>query len=53
MDDVKGGGDYSKGLQLSPLNELSGELLCGFSGWVVAELLRETNFGSSSGGELG
>ena len=37
--DVKmGGGDYLKGVQLSPLDELSGELSGGSSGRVVAEL---------------
>ena len=38
MDDVKGGGDYPKGVQLSPLNELSNELSGGFSGRVVVEI---------------
>ena len=38
MDDVKGGGDPPKGVQLSPLNELSGELSCGLIGRVVVEI---------------
>ena len=38
VDDVKGGGDYLKGVQLSPLNELSGELSCGLIGVVVVEI---------------
>ena len=38
VDDVKGGGYYPKGVRLSPLNELSDELSCGFSGRVVVEI---------------
>ena len=38
VDDVKGGGYYPKGVQLSPLNELSDELSCGLIGRVVVEI---------------
>ena len=38
VDDVKGGGDYLRGVQLSPLNKLSRELSCGFIGRVVVEI---------------
>ena len=38
VDDVKGGGDYLKGVQLSPSNELSGELSCGLMWRVQAEI---------------
>ena len=38
VDDVKGGGDHLKGVQLSPLNELSFELSGGSNGKVVVEL---------------
>lgn len=33
-----GGGDYPKGVQLSPLNELSDELSCGWMWVVVAKI---------------
>jgi hypothetical protein len=39
VDDVKGGGGYLKGVQLSPLNELSDELSCGLMWRVVVEIL--------------
>ena len=39
VDDVKGGGDYPMGVQLSTLNEVSGELSGGFVGTIVAEIL--------------
>ena len=45
-----GSGDYSKGVQLSTLNELSDELLGGLSGRIFIKLCRETNLDSSSGG---
>ena len=38
MDDVKIGGDYPRGVQLSPLNELSNELSCGLMWRVQAEI---------------
>ena len=39
VDDVKGSGDYLRDIQLSTLNDLSGELSGGFGGRIVAELL--------------
>ena len=51
MDDGKGGGGHPKGVQLSPLNELSFELSGGSNGKVVVELLGSRWFGSSSGGD--
>ena len=50
MDDVEGGGNYPKGVQLSPLNELSFELSDGSNGKVVVELSGSRWFGSSSWG---
>ena len=47
----RGGGDYPKGVQLSPLNELSDELSYGSNGKVVAEIyLGGGNVDSSAGG---
>ena len=39
VDDVKGGFTHLKGVQLSTLNEVSGELSGGFGGRIVAEIL--------------
>ena len=38
VDDGNGGEDYPKGVQLSPLNELSDELSCGLMWRVQAEI---------------
>ena len=53
MDDVNGGGDHPKGVQLSPLNELSFELSGGSNGNVVVELLGSRWLVSSSWGSDG